>query len=56
METKVLYYAKTEEGKIIVWGHQIKDIIFDNVPQMLKFFGYDKYEYIYMNNYYKMNV
>ena len=53
MRSRVLYYANTEDGKIIVWGTQINDMTFNNVPEMLKFFGYDKYEYVYMNNYFK---
>lgn len=53
MNNKILYYAFTEENKIIVWGVNIKDQYFDNIPEMLKFYGYDKYEYVFMNHYYK---
>lgn len=52
MKSRVLYYANTKDGKIIVWGTQINDMMFNNVPEMLKFFGFDKYEYVYMNNYF----
>jgi len=52
MSSRVLYYGFNEENKIVVWSVDIIEMIFNNVSEMLKFFGYDKYEYVFMNNIY----